>query len=57
MSLDDMGDRLKEYERAETGRKFIPMIPIYARIDGRSFSKFTKGMKRPFDEDMSWIMV
>jgi len=54
---DDLGDRMKEYERHETGRKFLPMLPVYARIDGRGFSKFTKGMERPFDMRMTEAMV
>ena len=54
--LDALGDRLKQYERAETSAKFLPMIPLYARLDGRSFSKFTKGMQRPYDLDMSKAM-
>lgn len=28
-----------------------------ARVDGRSFSSFTKGMKRPFDLDMTQMMI
>ncbi len=54
---DDLGDRMKEYERHETGRKFLPMLPVYARIDGRGFSKFTKGMDRPFDQRMTDAMI
>lgn len=54
--LDALGDRLKSYERMETDDKFLPLLPVYARIDGRCFSKFTKGMKRPYDETMSWMM-
>ncbi|CAM0025644.1 tRNA-His guanylyltransferase [Vibrio phage D148] len=53
---DDMGDRLKGYEKVETGRKFMPMVPVYCRIDGRGFSKFTRGMERPYDIKMSEIM-
>ena len=53
---DVMGDRLKMYEGMETSDKFIPMLPVYARIDGKCFSKFTKGMNRPYDEKMSWMM-
>lgn len=55
-SKDNMGDRLKMYEGMETSDKFIPMLPVYARIDGKCFSKFTKGMNRPYDEKMSWMM-
>lgn len=54
---DDLGDRMKDYERHETGRRFLPMLPVYARIDGRGFSKFTKGMDRPFDQRMTDAMI
>ncbi len=57
MSGDNLGDRMKEYERRETERTFLPMLPIYARIDGRCFSAFTRGMARPFDADMHAAMV
>lgn len=46
---DALGDRMKTYERQETGQKFLPLLPIYARIDGRGFSRFTKGFERPYD--------
>ena len=36
---------MKQYEMIETARLFIPMLPVYARIDGRSFSRFTKGIE------------
>lgn len=52
-----LGDRIKQlYEKNETNQKFIPMLPIYCRIDGRSFSKFTKGMAKPYEERMSRVM-
>lgn len=54
---DDLGDRMKGYERRETERLFLPFIPIYARIDGRCFSSFTSGMKRPFDALLSETMI
>ena len=53
---DSLGDRMKEYERRETSRQLLPMLPIYARIDGRCFSAFTRGMERPFDPDMADAM-
>lgn len=55
--MDSLGDRLKSYEFQETTRKLIPGIPVYARIDGRSFSKFTRDMERPFDTRMIAAMV
>ena len=52
-----LGDRVKQlYEKAETSQKFVPLLPIYCRIDGRSFSKFTKGMAKPYEERMSRVM-
>jgi tRNA(His) guanylyltransferase len=54
---DKFGDRMKMYEGYETDRKFIPLLPVVARIDGRSFSKFTKGLNRPYDIYMSNAMI
>src|SRR5947199_10073326 len=54
---DDFGDRMKRYEAAETARCFMPLLPIYARIDGRCFSSFTQSMKRPYDERITRAMV
>jgi len=54
---DALGDRMKAYEAVETSRKFDPTLPVYARIDGRGFSKFTKNMNRPFDLRMTNAMV
>lgn len=54
---DAFGDRMKAYESIETGNRFIPLLPIYVRLDGKCFSKFTSTMKRPFDEDMSRVMI
>lgn len=55
--MDDLGDRLKSYESQETERKLLPGVPIYARIDGRGFSKFTRDMERPFDKRMMAAMT
>lgn len=54
---DNLGDRMKMYEQAEAGRKLMPLLPIIARIDGRSFHSFTKGMERPFDKWFSSCMI
>lgn len=52
-----LGDRMKLYERAEAGRRFMPLLPICARIDGKRFSRWTKGLARPYDERLSATMV
>lgn len=54
---DNLGDRMKGYEAQESARRFLPMLPVYARIDGRNFSAFTRGMARPFDSRMVECMV
>lgn len=48
---------MKEYESFETDRRLMPGLPVMVRLDGRSFSKFTKGMTRPFHEPMSRAMI
>ena len=54
---DEFGNRMKAYEAVETARKLDPMLPIYARIDGRGFSRFTRGMEKPFDARMTNAMM
>ncbi len=57
MKEDALGDRMKDFESRETSRRFLPYIPVYARIDGRGFSKFTRGTDKPFDAAISAAMV
>lgn len=57
MDPTSLGDRMKLYEAAEAGRRLMPLLPVIARIDGRSFSRFTRDMKRPYDERMSRLMI
>lgn len=55
MSHDDLGDRMKTYEELYS-TKLMPYAPVYIRIDGRCFSKFTKGFDKPFDVELWRIM-
>ncbi|WP_164749185.1 MULTISPECIES: tRNA(His) guanylyltransferase Thg1 family protein [unclassified Mesorhizobium] len=55
--MDTLGDYLKSLEGAETGRRGLSGQAVYIRIDGNRFSKFTKGMERPFDRRMSAAMI
>jgi len=57
MNKDDLGDRMKAYESVETARRFNSNLPVYARIDGRGFSKFTRNMNRPYDTRMTDCMT
>lgn len=55
MSKDGLGDRMKSYE-SNFQTRLLPMLPIMIRIDGKGFSKWTKGFKRPYDERLSSLM-
>ena len=45
---------MKTYEPDERLMRYLPVI---IRLDGKNFSKFTKGMNRPFDDRMRDAMV
>lgn len=52
---DNLGDRMKGYENAYR-IKLPERLPVMLRIDGKSFHTYTKGFKRPFDEDLANAM-
>lgn len=54
---DVLGDRMKLYEGLEADRRLMPLLPVIARIDGRCFHSFTKGMACPFDGKLLQAMV
>ena len=66
-SRDDLGDRMKMYERhwcygrpdpdAPTSERLTPGLPICVRIDGRAFHTFAAGLKRPYDPRLAALMV
>lgn len=47
---DALGQRMKRYEEVANGQLLIPDLPLYARIDGRHFSKLTKNLGYPFKD-------
>lgn len=55
--MDEFGDRMKIYEGIESDRKCLALLPICARLDGKNFSRFTKGLERPYDQRMSDLMI
>jgi tRNA(His) guanylyltransferase len=57
MAKDGLGDRCKIYELAEAGRQAMRGLPLLARLDGRAFHTFTRGMKRPYEHGMSTAMI
>jgi tRNA(His) guanylyltransferase len=54
---DSLGDRMKLYETAEAGRRLMPLVPALARLDGRAFHSFVRGLARPFDRRLSDLML
>ena len=54
---DTLGDLMKSYEMSMAGVKVMKGIPLLARLDGRSFHSFTKGLPRPYDERLSTCMI
>jgi tRNA(His) guanylyltransferase len=54
---DGLGDRMKHYEAVEAGRRLMPLLPAVARLDGRAFHSFVRGLDRPFDKRLSDLMI
>jgi len=54
---DPLADRMKALEAVEAGRRFDRGAIVLARIDGRSFSQWTRDLPRPFDPRLSALMV
>jgi tRNA(His) 5'-end guanylyltransferase len=53
---DDLGTRIKEQYENRT-RYFLPRRTYtIIRLDGKAFHTFTRGMKKPFDEDFIRMM-
>lgn len=53
---DTLDDRMKRYEEVTTGRTLIEKLPTYARIDGRAFHTFCRGLTKPFDPVFAEVM-
>jgi len=48
MRFDELGTRIKKFESQTTKTALMPGLPVYARIDGRAFHTFCRGLKKPF---------
>ena len=56
MIHETLSDEMKAYEVPFASIKIPVGKPWIARLDGRGFSKFTKSMRKPFDENFSVAM-
>ena len=52
---DSFASRMKEYE-ATAQQTLLRRTPVIMRMDGKGFSRLTRGMKKPFDEDLAACM-
>jgi tRNA(His) 5'-end guanylyltransferase len=56
MSTDQLGKRMKEQYEMRT-RTYLPRRTYtIIRLDGKAFHTFTRGLDKPFDEDLVWLM-
>jgi len=46
---DSLGESCKLYESEANSKKFLPGLPLLARLDGRAFHTFVRGLNRPYD--------
>lgn len=54
--MEALGNRMKRYENAQA-QYLCPLLPAFARLDGRAFHRFTRGLERPFDKRFTELMV
>lgn len=57
MKFETLGDWCKFLEKNFSPEIMIPTLPVIIRLDGNSFHNWTKGLKRPFDGDLTSLMV
>lgn len=57
MDWDAIADRQKAFEGSEAHRRLPLNCPVIARLDGRAFHSFTRGMDRPFDSGFVEAML
>ena len=50
-----LAERMKEYEKS-CSQYLYPYLPICARLDGKCFSSFCKGLIKPYDPGMIELM-
>lgn len=51
----EIGDRMKYYEKL-TQTNLSPLLPVMVRLDGKNFSKWTKGLDKPYDKKFCKLM-
>lgn len=57
MNFESLGDYCKWLEKNFSNEIMIPKLPVIIRLDGNNFHNWTKGLKRPFDENLNTLMT
>lgn len=54
---ETLGDWCKYLEHNFSPEIMIPKLPVIIRLDGNNFSTWTKGLNKPFDPNLTQLMV
>lgn len=57
MVNDTLSDWCKWLEKNFSNEVMIPTLPVIIRLDGNNFHNWTKGLNRPFDENLTDLMI
>ena len=57
MDFKTLGDWCKWLEKNFSPEIMIPTLPVVIRLDGNNFHNWTRGLERPFDENLTDLMV
>lgn len=57
MEFKNLADWCKWLEKNFSTEIMIPTLPIIIRLDGNNFSQWTKDLIKPFDENLSNLMI
>lgn len=57
MDFKKLSDWCKWLEKNFSNEVMIPTLPVIIRLDGNNFHNWTKGLDRPFDENLTNLMI
>ena len=57
MKFKKLADWCKWLEKNFSPEIMIPTLPVIIRLDGNNFSNWTKGLKKPFDPNLTKLMI
>jgi tRNA(His) guanylyltransferase len=57
MNYETLSDWCKWLEKNFSNEIMIPTLPVIIRLDGNNFSKWTQGLNKPFDKNLTQLMI